>query len=192
MSILACAHISLNICFFRARPWLWRYCDVILGMLVLILVCMERGGPSLHYSTNYMYLGFHFQVHGGGNNHPLGKLCSKKGLVGRGLRIHSHIWITSQSTQSALDIFNALRVLSISARHYLECTNNINFNITLKISDYDYLQHTTFRIYLIDFQLNTDSPSQFSVCLFVCLFVCFLTVKSPSIYSKIGISRKFF
>ena len=29
----------------------------------------------------------------------------------------------------------------------------------------DYLTHTTFRFYLIDFQLNTDFPSQFCVFL---------------------------
>ena len=27
----------------------------------------------------------------------------------------------------------------------------------------DYLPHTTFRFYIIDFQLNTDFPSQFCV-----------------------------
>ena len=29
--------------------------------------------------------------------------------------------------------------------------------------DYDYLKHSTFRFNLIDFQLNTDLPSQFCV-----------------------------
>ena len=28
----------------------------------------------------------------------------------------------------------------------------------------DYLKHSTFRFNLIDFQLNTDFPSQFCVC----------------------------
>ena len=71
----------------------------------------------------------------------------------------------SHSTRSALDIFNTLRVLSISAfwlaRHYLEYMNNLRFNITFQISDYDYLQHTAFRIYFINYQLNTNSPPQF-------------------------------
>ena len=39
--------------------------------------------------------------------------------------------------------------------------------------DYDYLKHSTFCFNLIDFQLNTDSPSQF-----------FLTVKSPSVTQR--------
>ena len=30
---------------FWARPWLWRHCDVILGMLELILVFLDRGDP---------------------------------------------------------------------------------------------------------------------------------------------------
>ena len=30
---------------------------------------------------------------------------------------------------------------------------------------YDYLTHTTFRFYLVDFQLDTDFPSQFYVFL---------------------------
>ena len=38
----------------------------------------------------------------------------------------------------------------------------------------DYLKHSTFRFNLIDFQLNTNSPSQFCVC----------TVKSPSVTQK--------
>ena len=29
--------------------------------------------------------------------------------------------------------------------------------------NYDYLKHSTFRFNLIDFQLNTDFPSQFCV-----------------------------
>ena len=36
---------------------------------------------------------------------------------------------------------------------------------------YDYLEHSTFRSKQIDFQLNTDFPSQ---------FLCFFTGKSPS------------
>ena len=38
----------------------------------------------------------------------------------------------------------------------------------------DYLQHSTFRLNLIDFQLNTDFPSQF----------CDFIVKSPSITQR--------
>ena len=41
-----------------------------------------------------------------------------------------------------------------------------NLNILLHICDtyyYNYLQHNTFRFYLIDFQLNIDFPSQFCV-----------------------------
>ena len=38
----------------------------------------------------------------------------------------------------------------------------------------DYLQHTTFCFYLIDFQLNTDFPSQF----------CVFTIKSPSVTQR--------
>ena len=63
---------------FWARPWLWHHCDVILGMLVLILV---RGDPWLYYGTNYIYLGVHFQVHRGLVTTPLGKKCYKKCLV---------------------------------------------------------------------------------------------------------------
>ena len=37
-----------------------------------------------------------------------------------------------------------------------------------------YLQHTTFRFYLFNFQLNTDFPSQF----------CVFTVKSPSVTQR--------
>ena len=40
----------------------------------------------------------------------------------------------------------------------------------------DYLKHNTFRFNLIDFQLNTDSPSQF------CVF--YFTVKSPSVTQR--------
>ena len=43
----------------------------------------------------------------------------------------------------------------------------------------DYLPHTTFRFYLIHFQLNTDFPSQFLL-----RFVFFLTVKSPSVTQR--------
>ena len=46
----------------------------------------------------------------------------------------------------------------------------------------DYLQHTTFRFYLINFQLNTDFPSRF------CVFYRKITKR----YSKIGFSRKCF
>ena len=46
----------------------------------------------------------------------------------------------------------------------------------------DYLPQTTFRFHLIDFQLNTDFPSQF----------CDFYRKITSRYSKIGISRKCF
>ena len=38
----------------------------------------------------------------------------------------------------------------------------------------DYLQHSTFHFNLIDFQLNTDFPSQF----------CVFTVKSPSLTQR--------
>ena len=38
----------------------------------------------------------------------------------------------------------------------------------------DYLKHSTFRFNLIDFQLNTDFPSQF----------VFFTVKSPSVTQR--------
>ena len=41
--------------------------------------------------------------------------------------------------------------------------------------DCDYLPHTTFRFYLIDFQLNKDSPSQFGG---------FFTVKSPNVTQR--------
>ena len=41
--------------------------------------------------------------------------------------------------------------------------------------NFDYLQHITFRFYLIDFQLNTDFPSQ---------FCGFFTVKSPSVTQR--------
>ena len=34
---------------------------------------------------------------------------------------------------------------------------------------YNYLKHSTFRFNLIDFQLNTDFPSQF------CIFYCKIT-----------------
>ena len=40
--------------------------------------------------------------------------------------------------------------------------------------NFDYLQHSTFRFNLIDFQLNTDFPSQF----------CVFTVKSPSVTQR--------
>ena len=39
----------------------------------------------------------------------------------------------------------------------------------------DYLPHTTFRFYLIDFQLNTDFPSQF----------CVFHLKSPSVTERL-------
>ena len=39
----------------------------------------------------------------------------------------------------------------------------------------DYLKHSTLRFNLIDFQLNTDFPSQFCV---------FFTVKSPSVIQR--------
>ena len=38
----------------------------------------------------------------------------------------------------------------------------------------DYLKHSTFRFNLIDFQLNTNFPSQFA----------FFTVKSPSVTQR--------
>ena len=38
----------------------------------------------------------------------------------------------------------------------------------------DYLKHGTFRLNLIDFQLNTDFPSQFA----------FFTVKLPSVTQR--------
>ena len=38
----------------------------------------------------------------------------------------------------------------------------------------NYLKHTTFRFNLIDFQLNTDFPSQFS----------FFTLKSPRVTQR--------
>ena len=52
--------------------------------------------------------------------------------------------------------------------------------ILLHICDthnYDYLPHTTFRFYLVDFQLNADFPSQFYVFFFF-FFFFFFTVKS--------------
>ena len=39
----------------------------------------------------------------------------------------------------------------------------------------DYLKHNTFRFNLIDFQLNTDFPSQFCI---------FFSVKSPSVTQR--------
>ena len=39
----------------------------------------------------------------------------------------------------------------------------------------DYLQHSIFRFNLIDFQLNTDFPSQFCV---------FFTIKSPIVTQR--------
>ena len=39
----------------------------------------------------------------------------------------------------------------------------------------DYLKHSTFRFNLVDFQLNTDFPSQF----------CGFTVKSPSVTQRL-------
>ena len=44
--------------------------------------------------------------------------------------------------------------------------------------DCDYVQHTTFCFYLIDFQLNTNFPSKF----------CVFTVKSPSVTQR-SVSR---
>ena len=38
----------------------------------------------------------------------------------------------------------------------------------------DYLKHSTFHFNLIEFQLNTDFPSQF----------CVFTVKSPSVIQR--------
>ena len=38
----------------------------------------------------------------------------------------------------------------------------------------DYLQHSTFRFNLMDFQLNADFPSQ----------ICVFTVKSPSVTQR--------
>ena len=38
----------------------------------------------------------------------------------------------------------------------------------------EYLPHTTFRFYIIDFQLNTDFPSNF----------VFFTVKSPGVTQR--------
>ena len=49
--------------------------------------------------------------------------------------------------------------------------------------NYNYLQHTTFRFYSLDFQLNADLPSQFCV---------FFYRKIILRYSKIGFSRKCF
>ena len=64
---------------FWVRRWLWRHCDVILGMLVLILVRMERGDPQTILLYQLDVSGdFHFQVHMGGNPPPLVKTCLKK------------------------------------------------------------------------------------------------------------------
>ena len=53
----------------------------------MILVSMERGDPTLYHGTKQSYFGaINFKFIGGGN-HPLGKPCYKKGLVGRGLSI---------------------------------------------------------------------------------------------------------
>ena len=52
-----------------------------------------------------------------------------------------------------------------------------NSKILLHMCDtynYDYLKHSTFRFNLIDFQLNTDFPSQF----------CVFNVKSPSVSQR--------
>ena len=45
--------------------------------------------------------------------------------------------------------------------------------------NYDYLQRSIFRFNFIDFQLNTDFPSQFLFC-----FVLFFTVKSTSVTER--------
>ena len=57
-------------------------CDVILGILVLILVCMEKGDT---YLLNVS--GFSLQVHRWVETTPLGKRCYKKrlGKTGMGL-----------------------------------------------------------------------------------------------------------
>ena len=55
----------------------------------------------------------------------------------------------------------------------------------LNIYDTYNCDHTTFRFYLIDFQLHTyDSPSQF--------YVFFFYLKITLRYSKIGFARKSF
>ena len=73
--------------------------------------------------------------------------------------------------------------------YFIFCQLLLNWSANLKILlhmcdtyNCDYLQHSTFRFNLIDFQLNTDFPSQF------CVFYCKITWR----YSKIGFSRKCF
>ena len=64
-----------------------------------------------------------------------------------------------------LGLFLKIDILSINA--------NLKFksNNLLHIGDAcDYLPHTTFHFYPIDFQINTDFPSQF----------CIFSVKLPS------------
>ena len=59
-----------------------RHCDVICGMLVLILEFMESGGPlNLLWYQLDVSRGLHFQVH------RVTPTCYKKGLVRRGLNI---------------------------------------------------------------------------------------------------------
>ena len=53
-------------------------------------------------------------------------------------------------------------ILSITAWLKFESKNSFAICDT---NNGDYLQHTTFRFYLIDFQLNTDLPSKF--CVFI-------------------------
>ena len=66
--------------------------------------------------------------------------------------------------------------------NYLIKAQMLNFFCTFVAYNCDYLPHSTFCFYLIDFQLNTGFPSRF----------CAFQRKITKRYSKIGFSGKCF
>ena len=84
---ICCVYFTENRLFW-ARAWLWHNCDVTLGTLVLISVCMERRDPSYTMVEVTCVGGFHFFKFTMGDKPPpwapLGRLVTKTGLVRRG------------------------------------------------------------------------------------------------------------
>ena len=95
-SILAYISLKIFFFFFLARPWLWRHCDVIFGLLVLILVWKEETPSNTMVPIPWIW-GFHFQVHRPPS--PLGKTCYKKKLGRLRVKCHRSCWGIERSSQ---------------------------------------------------------------------------------------------
>ena len=164
---------------FWARPWLWRHCDVILGMLVFIL--KEKTPSYTMVLITCIWGCFIFKFTRGVVTTPLVNSVTKKksgGLVGRGLILWNFRMISNVRLFQNLGKEDTL--------HYRKpCVNIILLNM-LNVSCLDkdkvipWVYQAMIVYYWTSLKLNNttgrliDTSSKFLIILNICIFNLFV------------------